>query len=192
MGRPKLLLPWRDTSILGHLQLQWQRLDVGQIAVVHAANDRALRSELDRLAWPLENRIVNPAPEHGMIGSIRCAAQWSGWRPDLRRWAIVLGDQPHVRLATLRSVLDLSAAHPGKICQPARGGRPRHPVLLPAAAFRQLPDWPGAHLKEFLQTSDVVLGETDDAGLDLDIDQPADYERARELSSKKEPAEKSA
>jgi molybdenum cofactor cytidylyltransferase len=181
MGQPKLLLPWRDTSILGHLQTQWRNLSVGQIAVVCAAQDPALHCELERLRWPLADRITNPTPEGGMISSIRCAARWPGWRPELRRWAIVLGDQPHVRLTTLRDVLELSAAHPGKICQPARGGRPRHPVLLPAVAFRQLADWPGEHLKQFLQASEVVLRESDDAGLDLDIDHPADYERARQL-----------
>jgi molybdenum cofactor cytidylyltransferase len=192
MGRPKLLLPWRDTSILGHLQLQWQKLDAAQIAVVLAGHDLALRQELDRLAWPCANRIVNPAPEQGMIGSIRCAAQWAGWKADLRRWAIVLGDQPHVQLATLREVVALSTAHPGAICQPARGGRARHPVLLPAAFFRQLADWPGQHLKQFLQTNPVMLREIDDAGLDLDIDQPADYERARQLLLETEQTEKSA
>jgi molybdenum cofactor cytidylyltransferase len=192
MGRPKLLLPWRDTSILGHLQRQWQRLDAAQIAVVCAGHDPALRQELDRLAWPEPDRIVNPAPELGMISSIRCAAHWAGWKPDLQRWAVVLGDQPHVRLATLREVVALSTAHPGAICQPARGGRPRHPVLLPAASFRQLADWPGQHLKQFLQTNPVVLCEIDDAGLDLDIDHPADYERARQLFAETEHAKKSA
>jgi len=34
MGRPKLLLPWHGTTILGHLIQQWKRLSVEQIAVV--------------------------------------------------------------------------------------------------------------------------------------------------------------
>ena len=34
MGRPKLLLPWGDTSIIGHLIEQWRALAAAQIAVV--------------------------------------------------------------------------------------------------------------------------------------------------------------
>ena len=34
MGRPKLLLPWGDTSIIGHLLGQWRGLGARPIAVV--------------------------------------------------------------------------------------------------------------------------------------------------------------
>ncbi len=34
MGRPKLLLPWGATTIVGHLLEQWQTLGAAQIAVV--------------------------------------------------------------------------------------------------------------------------------------------------------------
>ncbi len=34
MGTPKLLLPWRDTTIIGHLISQWRELGAAQIAVV--------------------------------------------------------------------------------------------------------------------------------------------------------------
>ena len=42
MGRPKLLLPWGGTSILGHLIGQWRALAAEQIAVVGAARDTTL------------------------------------------------------------------------------------------------------------------------------------------------------
>src|SRR6266403_85663 len=96
MGRPKLLLPWGATSVLGHLLDQWQALKSEQIAVVCAADDLLVQAELDRLDFPASRRIVNNAPERGMFSSILCAAQWTGWRADLTHWAIVLGDQPHI------------------------------------------------------------------------------------------------
>ena len=97
MGRPKLLLPWAKTTVLGHLLGQWQTFGAKQVAVVCAVGDQAIQGELDRLGFPAANRIFNPAPDRGMFSSVQCAAQWAGWQQGLTHWAIVLGDQPLVR-----------------------------------------------------------------------------------------------
>ena len=166
--------------MLGHLIAQWRALRSRQIAVVCAPGNQSIQAELDRLGLPTQNRIVNPAPEQGMFSSIRCAAQWPGWQEVLTHWAIVLGDQPHLKRQTLRQVLDFSAAHPAKACQPARRGHGRHPVLLPKAIFRRIANSTAATLKEFLaaRPRQVALCELDDPALDLDIDRPEDYQNA--------------
>jgi molybdenum cofactor cytidylyltransferase len=184
MGRPKLLLPWGKTSVLGHLIGQWQDLRAKQVSVVCALGDQAIQAELDRLAFPAGNRIINPAPERGMFSSIQCAARWPGWQGELTHWAIVLGDQPHLQRQTLRQVLDFSAAHPASPCQPARHGHGRHPVLLPRCVFRQLAASKARTLKGFLAATPrrIARFELDDLGLDLDIDRPEDYRRAVRLA----------
>ena len=180
MGKPKLLLPWGKTSVLGHLIQQWQALRARQIAMVCAAGNQPTQSELDRLGFPTADRICNPAPEHGMFSSVQCAAQWPGWQAELTHWAVVLGDQPHLQRQTLRQVLDFSAQHPANVCQPARRGHGRHPVLLPKSVFQRMAGSTAATLKEFLtaESRQVALCELDDPGLDLDIDSPEDYELA--------------
>jgi len=179
MGKPKLVLPWGKTSVLGHLIEQWKQAG-GQIAVVHAAGDQVMDAELNRLDFPVANRIVNPQPERGMLSSIQGAAAWAGWNSGLTHWIIVLGDQPHLRPESLRELIEFAVSHPDKICQPSRRGRPRHPVVLPKEIFEQLKDSRVETLKQFLQdnVSTVALREMDDSGLDLDLDTPADYERA--------------
>src|ERR1035438_3730535 len=57
MGRPKLLLPWRDTTVIGEIVRQWRELGTAQIAVVHRPNDAPFAAELDRLNFPRANRI---------------------------------------------------------------------------------------------------------------------------------------
>ena len=182
MGKPKMLLPWGQNTILGHLIDVWKKVGAEQIAVVYAERDGALNAELDRLAFPQENRITNPDPARGMFGSIQCAAQWKGWRSGLTHWAIALGDQPHLPSSLLRSLLDFVRKRPQKICQPSRNARPRHPVLLPAAVFRKLATSNDQNLKQFLErmSADVELIEMDDPSLDLDLDTPTDYEKARQ------------
>jgi molybdenum cofactor cytidylyltransferase len=180
MGKPKLLLPWGCTSVLRHLIKQWRTLRADQVAVVCAPGNPAIQAELDRLRFPAANRIPNPAPDRGMFSSIQCAAQWPGWHPTLTHWAIVLGDQPHLQPRTLRRLLHFAASHPAKVCQPARSGHGRHPVLLPKTVFRQIARSTSATLREFLAAHPrrIALCELDDPGLDLDIDRPEDYDRA--------------
>jgi CTP:molybdopterin cytidylyltransferase MocA len=178
MGRPKLLLPWGRTSVIGHLLAQWRALEARQIAVVCRPADGALAAELRRLGFPPRHRIVNPEPERGMFSSIVCAANWKGWDKGLGAWVIALGDQPHLRPATLRALLAFHRRHPDAISQPAFGGRRFHPVVLPPAAFAGLRRSGARTLKEFLRQTDLPSFEcpTDDAGLALDLDAPADYQ----------------
>ncbi len=185
MGRPKLLLPWGRTSIVGHLISQWQTLRARQIAVVCAAHDPTIPCELDRIAFSAENRITNLNPQRGMFSSICSAARWSRWKPNLSHWVIVLGDQPHLRTETLRALIRFAAARPSSVCQPSRQGRRRHPVILPRAIFQNLTNSTDDNLKSFLQDrpQDLAACEMNDPGLDLDIDRPEDYEKALQIGA---------
>jgi molybdenum cofactor cytidylyltransferase len=181
MGSPKLLLPWRDTTVIGAILRQWRELGAGQIALVHRPNDAPLAAELDRLDFPADGHIENSQPERGMFSSIVCAANWPGWNNEISRWAIVLGDQPHLRAETLRTLLEYSAQNPGAICQPACGGHTRHPVILPGQAFAELKTPQAATLKEFLKLTALarVQCSMTDAGLSLDMDTPEDYKQLK-------------
>ncbi|SRR6266404_3238065 len=185
MGRPKLLLPWGATSVLGHLLDQWQALKSEQIAVVCAADDLLVQAELDRLGFSATDRILNVAPERGMFSSIRCAAQWCGWRSNLTHWVIVLGDQPHISCETLQTILDFSAVNPERLCLPKQGGHRRHPVVLPRQVFAQLANSELIDLKSFLDSLRIpgAICELDDPALELDLDTPEDYDRAVSLYS---------
>src|SRR5208283_5404246 len=138
MGRPKLLLPWRDTTVIGHLFKQWRELGAAQIGIVLRPTDAPLVAELDRLDLPRAERIPNPQPERGMFSSIRCAANWPGWKDEIASWAIVLGDQPHLRPETLRQLLEFHRANADAICQLEFGGHARHPVILPRRGLAEL------------------------------------------------------
>jgi molybdenum cofactor cytidylyltransferase len=179
MRRPKLLLTWGRTSVVGHLLRQWRGLRARQIAVVCRGGDRRLAAELDRLRFPALGRIENPRPERGMFSSIVCAAHWDGWEEAVDAWVIVLGDQPHLSGTTLGALLAFQRRHQQAVCQPAYGGHGRHPVILPRRAFLELKNCRATTLKDFLrETSAAVLQcPIDDPALALDLDWPADYER---------------
>jgi len=185
MGRPKLLLPWGDTSVIGHIIQQWRELGANQIVIVHRPSDALLAAELDRLKFAAQHRIENPQPEFGMFSSILCAATWAGWNKEISTWAIALGDQPHLRMSTLRALLEYAAQNPDSICQPEFSGRGWHPVLLPCRAFAELGTSRAQTLKDFLkQTScPLVKRSIQDPGLALDLDTPEDYKQANSIQA---------
>ena len=170
--------------MIGHLVEQWKRVDAAQLAVVYAAGDAEVAAGLDRLGLPPADRISNPSPARGMFSSIQHAARWVGWNPHLTHWAIALGDQPHLQTATLRALIDFAAGNPASICQPAFGGRARHPVIVPEFAWKELATSEDETLRHFLhaRSGRVRLLEVDDPGVALDLDAPADYERALDLT----------
>jgi molybdenum cofactor cytidylyltransferase len=179
MGRPKLLLPWQGTTVIGHIISQWRELGVGQIAIVHRPDDAALFTELDRLDFPKADRIENPHPGNGMFSSIVCAANWDGWKPGIMQRAIALGDQPHLPTQMLSGLLDFATQNPSKICQPAHSGRAGHPVVLPDDVFGGLRCTDEVTLKDFLKpfSGCTVQFPVTDIGLSLDLDTPEDYKR---------------
>ena len=177
MGRAKLLLPWGGTTVIGQLLAQWREIGVGQVAVVLRAEDVALAAELDRSDFSKTERISNPQPDRGMFSSILCAANWDGWRPEITHWAIVLGDQPHLKLEALRSLLEFAAQNREVISQPAYGGRTGHPVILPKMAFEGLKSTAAETLKGYLSAHGSVQCSVSDPGLTLDMDTPEDYKR---------------
>jgi len=181
MGRPKLLLPWGNTSVIGHLLRQWRGLGAAQIGIVQRPRDAALAAELDRLNFPRVDRFTNPQPERGMFSSIQCAANWTGWKNEITTWAIVLGDQPHLRLETLRQLLEFHFVNADAVSQLEFGGHARHPVLLPKQVFTELKASPAETLKDFLKQTSArnVRCSVDEPGLALDLNTPEDYERAK-------------
>lgn len=180
MGRPKLLLPWKSGTVLGHLVQTWRGLGAERIAVVCALGDQAIHTELDRVALPLPCRLINPNPDEGMFSSIQTAARFRAWRTGLTHIAIVLGDQPQISSETLRSILDHAREHSDAIVQPSYQKHPRHPVILPMADFDSLASATEPNLKAFLENRESRRGflELQDPSLALDIDTPQDYTQA--------------
>lgn len=178
MGQSKALLPWGDTTILGHICRVWNRLGATQIGVVVLSGDSRVHEVVRQ-----ENAMAIPNNEVdlGMIYSLRLASRSSGWDSSISRWVIALGDQPHLTEKSLRDWLVFASEDPESISQPQYEGRPKHPVVLPRWAWKELAEYPGESLKEFLQKSipKIRFWANDDIRFNIDLDTPEDYERVR-------------
>jgi molybdenum cofactor cytidylyltransferase len=183
MGRPKLALPWGETTIIGHLISTWRQLKVDQIAVVCASENEPVHAALDRIAFPASQRIINPVPLRGMFSSIQSAAAWAGWNEQISHFVIALGDQPGISATSLQAQLDFAVRHPNVVCQPMHEGRRCHPVVLPRSVFEQVTRSEKETFREFLEPFKRACVQLDDKQLADDIDRPEDYERAIEKMS---------
>jgi molybdenum cofactor cytidylyltransferase len=179
MGRPKMLLPWGDTSIIGHLVRVWSEL-VPQVTVVVALGDSGIVEELTRAGVPSIHQIINPAPQNEMFSSVQCAAKWPRWQEALTHVAIVLGDQPQISRETLRTMCDFAHEHPGTICQPRFNGRPKHPVFIPRPLLPQIAVSQEPNLREFLNhcSTPKAFLDVDAPSLTIDLDTPEDFIRS--------------
>jgi CTP:molybdopterin cytidylyltransferase MocA len=180
MGRPKLCLPWGQTTILGHVLSQWREAGAEKILVVHGPGETPVTRELDRLGIPSAQRAATVAPERGMMGSVVTAAQQALRDASLTHLVIALGDQPHLRTETLRAVLRACETAPGKIVRVVFHGKPGHPLALPANLLAELSGTSSETLRDFLRLKEIPACDltSSDSGVLLDVDTPADYARA--------------
>ncbi len=181
MGKPKLLLPWHGSTILAHQVETWRQLGA-EVRVVCGPKPDPIQDELDRLDIPERARILNPRPDDGMFSSIQCAARAS-WPAETSHFAIILGDQPHLKRATLQKLLHTAEEEFDSICQPRHNGTFCHPVILPRECLAQLADTKAEVLSDFLHGQHIEPSDVDDPGLEIDIDVAADYEAALRVES---------
>lgn len=185
MGRPKLCLPWEQTTILGHIIQQWREAGAKDFLVVHAPGaETPVTLELDRLGIPPEQRAATLAPKRGMMGSVITAAQRANESSSLTHLVISLGDQPQIRVETLRRVLEACRTARDRIVRAAFQDKPGHPLALPADLLEELGATSSATLSDFvcLHPERILNLTCPDSGLLLDIDTPDDYQAAQALT----------
>ncbi len=139
--------------------------------VVVAADDRAARLQVESAGLV---PVVNPNPEAGIARSIRAGLDTAEAQPTLEAILLLLGDQPLVRVETMRRLIEAWRDGAGPVVRPRYGDEPDtpgHPVLLDRLVWplcRQVTGDRG--LAGILPQAALI----DVAGANPDIDTPAD------------------
>jgi molybdenum cofactor cytidylyltransferase len=182
MGRPKLLLPYGDTTLVGAVVDGLRRAGVSPVVLVTAPGDEALQS------WAREAGVpaaVNPAPERGMLSTIREGLAALGGTAELaRRGEVVLvspADLPGLKPGPVRELLRRMAETGAPLAVPVHQGKRGHPLAIAPALLPEIDTLDlNVGLRQLLDRhADAVLEvETEDPGVVEDVDTPEDYERA--------------
>ena len=171
MGRPKLLLPFRDGTVVGSLIQALREGGVSEIFLVIAPGDEALR------AWGAEAGVqvaVNPDPERGMLSTILEGIAAAGGDERGETLVVCPADLPALLPSTVRTVL----AQQSPLAVPSYQGRRGHPLVI---SPELIPEIRTLHLnvglRELLDRhpDSLRIVEVDDPGCVRDVDTPEEY-----------------
>ncbi len=181
MGRPKLLLPWGKTTVLGQVISTFTAAGLKDLVVVTGAAREQIEGMVTELAnkFPVRS-VFNPEFDHGgMLSSIQVGL---GAMDSQTRAALIgLGDQPQVLEETVRGICSSFNQTNSLLVIPSFQNRRGHPWL----AARSL--WPNilelsspTTPQQFLNTyPGHVEYFAADPSILQDLDTPADYDRLR-------------
>ena len=185
MGQPKMLLRWRDTTVLGQVVMTFSRAGIQDIIVVTGGDGTLVEGEVARLAGLFPTRAAfNPSYEsEGMMASIQAGIK--AMDPEYEAVLIGLGDQPQVEEKTVRDILATYEELNGSLIVPSYENRRGHPVLIDATYLPELHNLTArTNLRDFLNTHrDKIWYVEAGPSVLMDLDTPEDYQRFHEAQS---------
>jgi len=175
MGRPKLILPFGEKTIIETVANNAIQSKVDGVLVVLGSNAEKIAEKMGDLP---ARTTVNPNFRQGMLSSI----QWGfGSLPEDTRAALVmLGDQPLIPSSVMDKVMDAYNQSENGIVLPVYNKRRGHPILVDMKyrdeVKRISPDM-GLRALVHNHADDILEVEVDAPGILKDIDTVEDYNR---------------
>jgi len=157
-------------SVLEWSLRAWRNLALeDRILVARAGRESAARAEGFRF-------LLCEGAERGMSESLRCGLE--GLPAGADGVVIALADMPALRPDTLRRFLSSVAGAPGRVHRLRYRGRSGHPVYIPRARFGELRALSGDRgPRDVIDSWEPIELESEDEGVILDLDRPADAGR---------------
>jgi molybdenum cofactor cytidylyltransferase len=185
MGRPKLLLPWRDATVIEATLAAWQAGSVTKTIVVVHPEDMEL-AELCR--GHSADVVVADVPPPDMKASVLLGLQFvrQQLRPDKDDvWLVAPADMPTLSSAVIRRLLAEHRSDDPAILLPVHAGKRGHPVLLPWSAADEVERLPAdAGLDHLTRGPAVRTVDCPEIEAASDLDTPDDY---RQLHNRHNP-----
>jgi molybdenum cofactor cytidylyltransferase len=170
LGRPKQTLPFRDGTLLGYVVGVARACEFDQLVVAIGGAAEEVRAQVDLSGAEI---VVNDAFGEGCSSSI--AAALGVVAPDSDVLVLLLGDQPGVTAATVRTLLAERGDAPLALCRYDNGRG--HPFAFARSLFPELAALHGDKGVWKLQDRyEQELAEVAIAGpIPLDVNTWADY-----------------
>jgi molybdenum cofactor cytidylyltransferase len=176
MGRPKLSLPWRDTTVIGQVVAVLAAAGINDILVVTGG----ARQEIETALSATPARLVfNPRFEASeMVDSLQVGL--AQLLPSVEATLVALGDQPQIQLPVVQAVLQSYAEKPAGLIVPSYQMKRGHPWLVARPLWTELSQLcPPETLRDFLgrHAADIRYLPVSTDTILRDLDTPADYAR---------------
>lgn len=178
MGRPKLALPWGNTTVIGQVVAVLSKAGVADIVVVTGGAQQEIETALHGAPARLAFNPRFAASE--MIDSLQVGLAQLSQAVDAT--LVALGDQPQIQLPVVQTVLRAYLEHPSGLIVPSYQMKRGHPWLVARALWAELSQIrPPETLRDFLgrHAEDIFYLPVSTNTVLRDLDTPADYERER-------------
>ena len=176
MGRPKLSLPWRDTTVIGQVVAVLSAAGVDEILVVTGGARQEIENALSATSARLVFNLRFEASE--MIDSLQVGlAQLS---PSVEAALVALGDEPQIRSPVVQAVLQAYQERPCGLIVPSYQMKRGHPWLVDRILWDELSQIsPPETLRDFLgrHAADIRYLPVSTDTILRDLDTPDDYTR---------------
>jgi molybdenum cofactor cytidylyltransferase len=181
MGRPKLLLPWGETTVLGAVLRVVSNSSAKNVLTVTGAHRAATERIADSAEIPT---IHNPNFSTGeMVSSLQVALPLLD---ENHAALVVLGDMPLVSAEIINAIIDTYRKSDARVVAPTFNGKRGHPVLFAPELFDELLELSSGTSapREVVQRykERMILVPVNSEGILADIDTPEAYEQFRPKS----------
>ena len=176
MGTQKLLLPYRQDTIIGTVVDQVLASKVEKVMVVLGADHLEIRQALK--GRPVEF-CHNREHARGMLSSVMCGIR--SLPEDANAALVFLGDQPEIPSGVTDAVIEAYNEDIKGIVIPVHQHRRGHPLLIDLKYRKEIDRLDleqGLRSLMHLFPEDVLEVEVEEPGILVDIDTREDYSRA--------------
>lgn len=174
MGRPKQLLSWKDTTLLGHAIKNAQASRCSDVVVVLGANYKAIRAGLDQNGFEI---VVNTHWKKGLGSSIAYGMEYLvEQKNDMDGVLIILADQPLIDSKYLNTLIDLYDGDTSTIVGTRYKGGTGVPALFGKMHFKELMGLnEDSGAKAIIRNHKYKVLAADPGGTAIDIDTESEY-----------------
>ncbi len=180
MGQQKLLMPYKNSSIIKRVVEALSNSLVNQITVVTGSDKKAIEKELVACDILFTH---NEKYENGMLSSVQKGVETVNQNCD--GIMILLGDQPMVSKSVIDRLISVFQKTKSGLIVPAYKGKRGHPVLIDSKYREQINSInPEIGLRElFLNNeNDILEVEINTNDILKDIDTPEEYKKETGMS----------
>jgi molybdenum cofactor cytidylyltransferase len=184
MGRPKLILPWGATTVIGQVVKTLAQARVDEIVVVTGGARLEVEAALNDVPGAAVRTVFNPLyTVDDMLVSLQAGIGVLGEK--VQAVLVALGDQPQIEIETVQALVEayLSGGHP--LIVPSYHMRRGHPWIVDRALWSDLLSTPaGSTMRDFLNShlNQITYMQVDSPSILRDLDTPEEYDQWKTLT----------
>lgn len=179
MGRPKLVMPWGTTTVIGQVVTTFAQAGADEIVVVTGGAQVEVEAAVCGVTGATVRTVFNPRfAEDDMLVSLRAGMGVLG--EEVQAMLVALGDQPQIEAAVIRSLLEAYHASHSPLIVPSYQMRRGHPWVVGHSLWPDLLSAPvGFTMRDFLNAhqQQITYIAVESSSILRDLDTPEDYER---------------